>query len=89
MKLIIKAVAIAAFATLSACGGSNTPAEQAEENSDNMSDALANQAENVSEMADDTSGAAADSLENQAAALENQSEAADEMNEANVVDEAQ
>jgi hypothetical protein len=82
MKFIIKAAAIAAFATLSACGGGDSAAANQEEAMDNMSDALSNQAENVSEMADNATGAAADSLENR-------SEAADEAPENGVVDEAQ
>ena len=83
MKLIIKAAALSGLLALAACGGGGTTQDTANEQaSDNMSDALANQAENVSEAADNTSGAAADSLENQ-------SEAADESNEQGVTDEAQ
>jgi hypothetical protein len=89
MKKIVQAVALSSLLALAACGGGNSQEAAKEEASDNMSDALANQAENVSDMADDASGNTADSLENQAAALENASEAADESNEQNVADEAQ
>jgi hypothetical protein len=89
MKIIVKALTIAALASLSACGGGDSTAAKQEEAMDNKSDALANQAENMSEAADNASGATADSLENQAEALENQSEAADEAAENGTVDEAQ
>ncbi len=90
MKLVIKAAAVSALIALAACsGGADTPAEQAEQNSDNMSEMMSEQADNLSEAADEMGGNMGAAMENRADALENASEAEDERNEQGVVDEAQ
>lgn len=81
MKILSKAIVLAGFAALAACGDGNDAADNIEAAADNQADALEMQAENLEERADEAADNAADSLENQARALENQADATREAGE--------
>src|SRR5262249_26476847 len=80
MKFVSTAIALAAFATLTACGG-NPAAENVEEAAENQAENIEAQADNLEAAADETTGATENALENQADALHNQAEAVEEAGE--------
>ena len=74
MKIVSKALAIAAFAALAACGG-NDAADNVVENAENTAESLENQADALVEDAENQADALENSADNVVEAAENEADA--------------
>lgn len=75
MTHVAKIIAVAAIATLAACGGKNTAGDNVAEQADAVADNIDNQADMIEQRSDTVSNdVIKDAMENQAEALENRAD---------------